>query len=124
MRSVRVDKRETVASVGGQLAERFEQACSTAMVHPDNLLETMVLRFVEQEEAKMEAIEFEADPWDYAQRRQDELWQEMKDDIDWDSLPSGGPDGVMAQQIALEHRIEKIVEAEWEQIEEDRALRA
>jgi hypothetical protein len=84
----------------------------------------MVRRFVELEEAKMEAIEFEESYWDYVQRRQDELWQEMKDDIDWDSLPRSGPDGVMAQQIALEHRIEQIVEAEWEQIEEARALRA
>lgn len=94
------------------------------MVHSDTLLEAMGRRFVEQEEAKMAAIESEEDYWVYAQRRQDELWQEMKDGTDWDSLPSGGPDGVMAQQIALEHRIEQIIEAEWDQIKEARALRA
>jgi hypothetical protein len=124
IRNIRIDGKEAEAVVSGQLAERFEQACAYALVAPDAILERMVRRFTEGEEARLDAIEGISDFWDYALPRRDQLEEVMHAEIDWDSLPPGGPDGVFAVQCALELKIERIVEKEWKEIEEGRSLRA
>ena len=66
----------------------------------------------------MEAKEGTLDYREFSQRRSRELWDEMKHRIDYDNAPSGGPDSVYQQELRLEKEIERIIEDEWQRIEQ------
>jgi hypothetical protein len=118
MSRVGVNPNTMTIEISGELMERFGDACAFASTHPSLAVMHLVEQFTEGEETKMEAKEGTLDYRKFSQRRSRELWDEMKHRIDYDSAPNGGPDSIYHQELRLEEEIERIIEDEWQKIEE------
>ena len=115
---VSADTQTMTIEVSGEVMERFRDACISACTHPSMVVMQLVEQFTEAEETKMEAREGTLNYREFSQRRSQELWDEMKHRIDYEHAPSGGPDSVYQQELRLEQDIERIIEDEWEKIEQ------
>lgn len=118
MSTVRVDPLTMNIEISGELMHRFCAACRSASTQPSFVVMQLIEHFIEGEETKQEARDGQLDYREFSLRRSQELWDQMKHRIDYDNVPSGGPNSLYQQELRLEKEIEKIIEDEWKRIEQ------
>lgn len=123
MSCVSVNTMEAKININGDLLEEYINACLSAArrmnsSNPSYILTRLIENFIAEEHTRDLAREGKISFRDFSMRRSRELWLEMSHQIDYENLPTGGPNGIYKQEEYLEHEIERIVEEEWEDLTE------